>query len=138
VHIFPADGEYVLKVSMHYEPLGGIFGRYTMQTMGISEQVEVSINGGRAALLDISPRLSETDQQNGQNGLELKTPPIHVTAGPQRVTAAFVQKLDGPVDDLIAPVENALADVSISYGVTAMPHMRDMTILGPSHVTRVS
>src|SRR5437870_5358906 len=138
VHVFPADGDYVIKMSMHNEPLGGIFGRTTMLTMGISEQVEVSVNGERVALLDVSPRMSETDQQNGLNGLELKTPPIHITAGSQRVSAAFIQRLDGPVDDLIAPLENTLADVNISFGVTSMPHMRDMTILGPSHVTGVS
>ena len=138
VHVFPADGEYVVKISMHYEPLGGIFGRYSMLTMGISEQIEVSVNGERAALLDLNPRMSETDQQNGQNGLEIKTPPIHIPAGPQRIAAAFIQRLDGPVDDLIAPLENMLADVNISFGVTALPHMRDVTILGPSHVTGVS
>jgi Protein of unknown function (DUF1592)/Protein of unknown function (DUF1588)/Protein of unknown function (DUF1587)/Protein of unknown function (DUF1585)/Protein of unknown function (DUF1595) len=138
VHVFPADGEYVIKLSMHNEPLGGIYGRYSMLTLGISEQLEVSINGERAALLEIRPSLSETDQQNGQNGLELKTPPLHIKAGPQRLTAAFIQRLDGPVDDLIAPLENTLADVNISFGVTALPHMRDMTVLGPSKVTGVS
>jgi len=138
VHVFPADGEYVIKSSMHYEPLGGLFGRYSMLTMNISEQLEVSINGERAALLEVRPGLSETDQQTGLNGLELKTPPIYIKAGPQRVTAAFVQKIEGPVDDLIAPLENTLADVDISFGVTALPHMRDMTVLGPSHVTGVS
>jgi Protein of unknown function (DUF1592)/Protein of unknown function (DUF1588)/Protein of unknown function (DUF1587)/Protein of unknown function (DUF1585)/Protein of unknown function (DUF1595)/Planctomycete cytochrome C len=138
VHVFPADGEYIIKVSMHNEPLGGIYGRYSMLTMGINEQLEVSINGDRMALLDVRPSMSETDQQNGQNGLELATPPIHVRAGPQRLTAAFIQRLDGPVDDLIAPLENTLADVNISFGVTALPHMRDMTVLGPSKVTGVS
>jgi hypothetical protein len=138
VHVFPADGEYVIKLSMHNEPLGGIYGRYSMLTMAISEQLEVSINGERAALLEVRPSLSETDQQNGQNGLELKTPPLHIKAGPQRLTAAFIQRLDGPVDDLIAPLENTLADVNISFGVTALPHMRDMTVLGPSKVTGVS
>ncbi len=138
VHVFPADGEYVIKTSMHYEPLGGLFGRYSMLTMNISEQLEVSINGERAALIDVRPGLSETDQQTGLNGLELRTPPISIKAGPQRVTAAFVQKIEGPVDDLIAPLENSLADVDISFGVTALPHMRDMTVLGPSHVTGVS
>jgi hypothetical protein len=138
VHVFPADGDYVIKTSMHNEPLGGIFGRTTMLTMGISEQLEVSINGERVALFDVSPRMSETDQQNGLNGLELKTPPIHINAGPQRISAAFIQRLDGPVDDLIAPLENTLADVNISFGVTAVPHMRDMTVLGPSNVTGVS
>jgi hypothetical protein len=138
VHVFPADGEYVVKISMHYEPLGGLYGRYSMLTMGISEQIEVSVNGVRAALLDLNPRMSETDQQNGQNGLEIKTPPIHISAGPQRISAAFIQRLDGPVDDLIAPLENTLADVNISFGVTALPHMRDVTLLGPTRVTGVS
>jgi hypothetical protein len=139
-HIFPADGDYVIKVSMHNEPLGGIYGRYSMLTMDIPEQVDVSINGERVALLDVSPSMSETDfgQNGGANGLELKTPPIHITAGPQRVSVAFIQRLDGPVDDLIAPLENTLADVNISYGVTALPHMRDMAIIGPTVVTGVS
>jgi hypothetical protein len=92
----------------------------------------------RAALVDLNPKMSETDQQNGQNSLEIKTPPIHIGAGPQRISAAFIQRLDGPVDDLIAPLENTLADVNISFGVTALPHMRDMTLLGPSSVTGVS
>jgi hypothetical protein len=138
VHVFPADGDYVIKASMHYEPLGGLFGRYSMLTMKIAEELEVSVNGERVALIDVKPNLSETDQTTGQNSLELKTPPIYIKAGPQRVTAAFVQKLEGPVDDLIAPLENSLADVDISFGVTALPHMRDMTILGPSRVTGVS
>jgi hypothetical protein len=138
VHVFPADGDYVIKTSYHYEPLGGLFGRYSMLTMNIQEQLEVSVNGERVALLDIKPNMSETDQVNGQNGLELKTQPIHIKAGPQRITAAFIQKLEGPNDDLIVPLENTLADVDVQFGITALPHMRDMTILGPQQVTGVS
>ncbi|MCU1384763.1 MAG: hypothetical protein JWL71_3460 [Acidobacteria bacterium] len=135
VHTFAADGDYVVKVSLHNEPLGGVYGRTTMATMDIKEQIEVSVNGERAALLDLNVRMSETDPKNS---LELKTPPIHIAAGPQRVSAAFIQRFDGPVDDLLVPLENTLADVNISFGVTALPHMRDMTILGPSAVTGVS
>ena len=135
VHTFPADGEYVIKMSMHNEPLGGIYGRTSMATMDIKEQIEVSVNGERAALLDLNTRMSETDPKNS---LEIKTPPIHITAGPQRISAAFIQRFDGPLDDLLVPLENTLADVNISFGVTALPHMRDMTILGPSSVTGVS
>ncbi len=135
VHTFPADGDYTVKVSLHNEPLGGIYGRTTMATMDIKEQVEVSVNGERAALLDLNVRMSETDPKNS---LEIKTPPIHIAAGPQRISAAFIQRFDGPVDDLLVPLENTLADVNISFGVTALPHMRDMTILGPSAVTGVS
>jgi Protein of unknown function (DUF1592)/Protein of unknown function (DUF1588)/Protein of unknown function (DUF1587)/Protein of unknown function (DUF1585)/Protein of unknown function (DUF1595) len=135
VHTFPADGEYAVKVSLHNEPLGGIYGRTTMATLDIKEQIEVSVNGERAALLDLNVRMSETDPKNS---LEIKTPPIHITAGPQRISAAFIQRFDGPMDDLLVPLENTLADVNISFGVTALPHMRDMTILGPSAVTGVS
>jgi uncharacterized protein DUF1592/uncharacterized protein DUF1588/uncharacterized protein DUF1587/uncharacterized protein DUF1585/uncharacterized protein DUF1595 len=135
VHNFPADGDYVIKMSMHNEPLGGIYGRTSMATLDVKEQVEVSINGERAALLDLNVRMSETDPKNS---LEIKTPPIHIAAGPQRVTAAFIQRFDGPLDDLLVPLENTLADVNISFGVTALPHMRDMTVLGPSTVTGVS
>ena len=87
VHTFPADGDYVVKVSLHNEPLGGIYGRTTMATMDIKEQIEVSINGERAALLDLNVRMSETDPKNS---LEVKTPPIHIAAGPQRISAAFI------------------------------------------------
>ena len=140
VHLFPADGEYVIRASMHNEPLGGIYGRYSMLTMGITEQVDVSVDGERVALLDVSPAMSETDfgQNKGQNGLEIRTPPVHVKAGPKRISVAFIQRLDGPVDDLVAPLENTLADVNISYGVTALPHMRDVSIVGPTVVTGVS
>ena len=135
IHTFPADGDYVVKVAMHNEPLGGIYGRTTMATMDVKEQVEVSINGERAALLDLNVRMSETDPKNS---LDIKTPPIHIKAGPQRISAAFIQRFDGPVDDLLVPLENTLADVNITFGVTALPHMRDMTILGPQTVTGVS
>jgi len=135
VHTFPADGHYVLKASLHYEPLGGLAGRNSMTAYDIKEQVEFSVNGERVALIDLNTRMSETDPKNS---LELVTPPVHIKAGPQRVTAAFVQKLDGPVDDLLMPLENTLADVSITWGVTMLPHLRDFVVQGPLDVTGVS
>ncbi|MBY0494967.1 MAG: DUF1592 domain-containing protein [Cyanobacteria bacterium] len=135
VHTFPADGHYVLKASLHYEPLGGLAGRNTMTAYDIKEQVEFSVNGERVAIMDLNTRMSETDPKNS---LELITPPVHIKAGPQRVTAAFVQKLDGPVDDLLMPLENTLADVSITWGVTMLPHLRDFIVQGPLDVTGVS
>ncbi len=135
VHTFPADGHYVFKTSLHYEPLGGLAGRNTMTAYGLTEQVEVSVNGERVALFDLNTRMSETDPKNS---LELQTPPVHVKAGPQRITAAFIQRLDGPVDDLLMPLENTLADVSITFGITMLPHLRDFVVQGPLDVTGVS
>jgi mono/diheme cytochrome c family protein len=134
-HVFPADGEYAFKVAMHYEPLGGLFGRTTMSTMGIAEQVEVSIDGERVALLDLNTRMSESDPKNN---LEPTTPAIHVKAGPHVVAAAFIERFNAIPDDLLVPVENTLVDVSIGAGITVLPHMRDFTVIGPTLVTGVS
>jgi hypothetical protein len=139
VHVFPADGEYVIKTAMVYAALGGLFGRTPLLAMGFTEQLDISVNGERVALLDVLPTMTETDfgQNKGQNGMELRTPPIHIKAGPQRVSVAFIQRLDGPVDDLLAPIENT-AEGGDGYGSTTLPHVRDMTILGPTSVTGVS
>ena len=135
VHTFPADGEYQFKATLHNEPLGGLYGRTSMSTLNINEQIEVSVNGERAALLPLNTRMSETDPKNS---LEILTPRISVKAGPQRISASFLQRFEGPLDDLLMPLENSLADVNISFGVTALPHMRDFSVIGPSVVTGVS
>jgi mono/diheme cytochrome c family protein len=135
VHTFPADGDYQFKMNLHNEPLGGLAGRTSMTVLDLKEVIEVSINGERVALLPLNTRMSETDQANG---LDLTTPPIHVKAGPQRVSAAFIQNIEGPIDDLLTPLENTLADVSISFGITMLPHMRDFRVVGPTKVTGVS
>jgi hypothetical protein len=85
-------------------------------------------------LLDINPRMSEADA----NGMNVHTPRIHVKAGPQRVTAAFIQRVNGPVDDLMSPIEHTLADSHIGLGVTALPHLRDLNVTGPHVVTGIT
>jgi hypothetical protein len=131
VHNFPADGEYTFRMMLHSIPTGQLYG-----STARNEQIDVSINGERRALLDINPRMSEADP----NGMNLQTPPIMVKAGPQRVSAAFVQRAEGPVDDVLAPVEHTLADTQIgsALGVTTLPHLRDLAIVGPLKVTGVS
>lgn len=135
VHIFPADGEYVFKAALHYEPLGGLTGRSTMSMLDLKEQIEISIDGHRVAVLDLNPRMSESDPNNN---LEPQTAPIQVSAGPHRVSAAFINTFEAIADDLVMPLENTLADVSISQGITLLPHMRELRILGPSRVTGIS
>ncbi|HEX6462979.1 MAG TPA: DUF1587 domain-containing protein, partial [Vicinamibacterales bacterium] len=132
VHTFPADGDYTFRMMLASIPTGPLYGSGAR-----GEQVEVSINGQRAALLDINPRMSESDP----NGMNLTTAPIAVKAGPERVSAAFVVRTEAPVDDLLAPIEQSLADTQIgsgNSGVTALPHLRELAIAGPTHVTGVS
>ena len=131
VHMFPADGQYTFRVMLHSIPTGQLFGSDVR-----GEQVEVSINGERVAVMDINPRMSESDP----NGMNLETPPVAVKAGPQRVSAAFIERTEAPVDDLLAPIEQTLADTQIGSGVgiTTLPHLREFAILGPKNVTGVS
>jgi hypothetical protein len=135
VHVFPADGEYVFKAALHYEPLGGLTGRATMSVFDLKERIEVSIDGVRVGVLELNPRMSESDPDNN---LEPQTPPVHVTAGPHRVSAAFIASFEAIPDDLVVPLENTLADVSIGQGITLLPHMRELRVIGPSVVTGVS
>jgi hypothetical protein len=129
VHVFPADGDYSFRVMLHSSGDGTLFG-----STASGEQLEVSIDGVRVALVDIDPRMSEADA----NGMNVQTPRLQVKAGPQRVTAAFIQRFKGPVDDLMSPIEHTLADSHIGLGVRALPHLRDLSINGPYAVTGIS
>lgn len=130
VHTFPADGEYTFRMDLFAEPLGLLFG-----STATGEQLEVSLDGARAAIFNIDPRMSEE-----KTGLSLKAPPVSVTAGPHRVTAAFLQRFEGPINDFIAPIEHTLADTEIgtAQGITTLPHLRSLSIVGPTRVTGVS
>jgi hypothetical protein len=131
LHSFPADGEYLFKIMLHMGPTGDLFGGPYR-----GEQIEVSIDGERVALMDINPRMNEQDP----NGLTMQTPKVNIKAGQHRVSAVFVQRFDGPADDLIMPIEHTLADTNIGevFGTTALTHLRDFTVSGPLAVTGVS
>ena len=131
VHNFPADGKYVFHIMPYNAVEGEVFGR----TWG-SEQIEISIDGERVALLEIDRWMHESEP----SGLNIRTDSIQVSAGPHRVTATFVKQFEGEVDDLIRPIEHTLADgqIGIGYGVTTQQHLQRMTVLGPFEVTGVS
>jgi hypothetical protein len=132
VHNFPADGEYVFTVTLHAIPTGQLYG----STAPFDEKIEVSVNGERMALLDIDRGMSQADP----NGMDLRTRPIPVKAGPQRITAAFVRTYDGPVNDNIAPIGHSIADTQIGSqgGVTIVSHMQMFAVTGPYNPTGVS
>jgi mono/diheme cytochrome c family protein len=129
-HTFAADGEYVFSMDFFAEPLGYLFGNTRP-----GEEIEVSLDGARLALLPIDPKLSEE-----KTGLTIKTAPIHVQAGTHRVTAAFIQRYEGLINDLIAPIDHTMADteIGIAFGITTLPHLRSLSIVGPHRVTGVS
>ena len=130
-HNFPADGEYVLRLLLYGARTGALFGNVVR-----GEQIEVAINGERVALLDIDHTLS----QSSPDGLNLRTGSIAVAAGPQKVSAAFIEGYSGLVDDLVSPIEHTLADRTTGTQVqmTHRPHLRELEIKGPYTVTGMS
>src|SRR5262245_30813803 len=130
-HNFPADGTYKFKMLLHGEPAGLLFGR-TVRDI----QMEVAIDGERAALVKVDRWISESDP----DGLTVSTPPIHVRAGARKVAATFIQEFEGSEDDLIKPIDHTLADtqIGVGYGVTTLPHLRNLAVVGPFEVTGIS
>ena len=138
IHTFPADGEYVFRVSFHHETTGDLFGsgRGALHSAENPEQIEISVDGERVALLDIDRWMHVSDP----DGVNLWTDPTQVGAGPHRISAAFIRRFDGPAQDLISPHEWSLSSTSVAnaYGFTSLPHLRDFAVRGPFDATGVS
>ena len=129
VHDFPSDGEYIIKLGFYYSPTGPLFG----VNQGKGQQVEVAVNGERFALIDVNPAWILANDG-------FKTPPIKIKAGAQRISASFLQKSDGPIEDEVSMVEQTLVDVSAGAvpGITTLPHLHELSITGPTNVSGIS
>ena len=64
MHIFPADGEYSFRMQLASSS-NVLYG-----SPARGEQIEVSIDGARVALMDVNPRMTESDP----NGMDIITP----------------------------------------------------------------
>jgi hypothetical protein len=129
VHAFPADGMYSFRVEVR----GGVGTKL--------EDVDVSIDGARVALLHyekgVERSLSSADAPQGAD--YIRTGPIFVRAGQQRVSSAFIRRNEGPYEDLIKPHDWSLAaNGTNSAGTTAPPHIMELTVIGPEKITGVS
>ena len=137
-HNFPASGEYVFRISFHHETTGTVVGngRSALQPASALEEIEISVDGERVALLEMDRWMRVSDP----GGVEMSTEPIMVTSGAHRVTAAFIKRTDGPVQDLISPHDWSLASTAIAgtYGVNSLPHLRDLVIGGPITTVGIS
>jgi hypothetical protein len=132
IHNFPADGEYAFRVSFYHETTGGFVGGNAR-----GEQIEVSIDGERALVMDVDRFMRSGDP----NQTTQYTAPVFVRAGPHRVSAVFVPpEFQDVVQDLTSPLDWSLASTAIAgtYGYALLPHMRDFVIFGPHNPTGVS
>ena len=138
-HNFPADGYYGFRASFHHETTGALFGngRNALHTReGEPELLEISIDGEPVAVLEVNRWMHASDP----DGVNIRSERVFVRAGPRQVSAAFVRRAEGPLQDLISPHDWSLASTSIagSYGFTALPHLRDLAVGGPYDVVGVS
>ncbi len=132
LHSFPADGEYRFRADFYYY--------YTEQLIGSSlpqqlqgQEIEFSVDGERVAVLEIDPFVQES-QAN------YVTEPVWIAAGQRRLTAAFVSKFDGPVQDHYRLIEQTILDTTISVTpeLTGLPHLQSFYVTGPFNPTGVS
>ena len=124
-HVFPADAEYEFQLVFK----SGENARF--------EDVDVSIDGERIALLNYE--LAQVAGADGRGQAPLKTEPILVRAGQHQVSAAFIRRTEGPYEDLIKPHGWSYAGGgSGGSGITTLPHVRDLVIVGPYRPTGVS
>jgi hypothetical protein len=132
VHTFPADGEYKFSLTFYYYYLEQLFGIALPKNLA-SQEIEVSIDGDPVHLFKIDPKTPETKAS-------FITPAVKVTAGPHRVSAAFIDLADGPVVDTVHLDEQVLLDVSIGLqpGMTTLPQLHTLTVEGPLKTDGVS
>jgi cytochrome c551/c552 len=132
VHQFPADGEYTFQSELYYYYLGELIGGNLPESLQ-GQELEISIDGERVASFTIDPLLE------GNTGT-LVSKPVFVKAGPRRLAAAFVAKADGAVEDSVRLVEQTIMDVSVGLhpGMTTLPHLQTLTVVGPMQVKGVS
>ena len=134
-HNFLADGDYKFQLLLHGEPSGLLFGR----TIGNKIQMEVAIDGERAALVKVDRWITEEDKDR----LTVSSGPVPVKAGPHTVAATFIREFEGEEGDLIKPIDHTLADTQIGVGYGVMTTrcrtcLRNLAIVGPFKVTGVS
>jgi hypothetical protein len=129
MHTFPADGMYSFRLN--------VSGGTGMQL----QDIDISINGSRIALLHyergIDRNLASADAPNGAD--YVRSDPIFIRAGQQRLTASFIVRNDGTYEDLIKPHEwSRASNGTASAGTTEPPHLLEVAVLGPDKITGIS
>ena len=119
-HQFPADGEYVFEWSV-----SGGRGNNTW-----FEDLDISIDGEPVALVKL--------EHNAGSSTRPLTEPIFIRAGQHRVSAAFVNLIEGPYEDRIRPSASSKAARSAPGGTTSLTHLDELWITGPTNVSGVS
>jgi hypothetical protein len=132
-HNFPVDGEYLFKFSLLKVNFGPQYGGAAK-----GEQLEMSLNGERLALLNLRSTNYYYIRGGAQGGpataLEMRLP---VKAGPQTIIVTFIKKTSAGVDDLFQRFDATTADLQtgVQFGYTTVPHLSAVEIIGPYDIS---
>ena len=133
-HMFPLDGEYVIKVKLLEINLGSIRG------LEYEHQLEVTVDGERVLLAPVGgPKdytessLNATNVVNSLAGrLQVR---VKVKAGQRPVGAAFLMKNAAQGANRLQNFERSTLIATDHLG---LPHVENVTITGPFNATGVS
>jgi hypothetical protein len=114
VHHFPADGQYIFKLMLHGSPTGQLYGAAVK-----GEQLEISIEGDRVALLDIDPMMDESDP----NGMTLASP-NRGQGGSAPGLGGVPPEVRGPGGRPDGPIDHSRDDHRDRLRVKTLPHLR--------------
>ena len=121
-HDFPADGEYVFRVETDFGSGNQV----------AAEDIDISVDGEPVALLRLEYNAARTVPA-------IATEPIFVRAGQRRVSAAFVNLIEGPYEDRFSPATWSKAGTAgENYGVTGLTHLKELLITGPGNISGVA
>jgi len=155
-HFFPLDAEYVINVDLMSAVNGIHIGN------GVpNEQLELTLDGRRMVLFDISkpppklpapeaeekkpdqpkdaakpedaPQAAAAEEKEGEKW-EVRVP---VTAGPHVLTAAFIKRNHGLIEDVVQQPSNTLLDPLFNGTpeVTLIAHVGSISVDGPYAAT---
>jgi cytochrome c551/c552 len=122
-HVFPADGEYKVRVELSRGGAGAFAGSGTMT----GEELEIGMNGERARLIPLGSVVPG-------KAAPLLEATVIARAGEQSIGVTFVAKNDAPSEDILQPYERTMFPGDVW---AVLPHIGSVTIMGPSKVTGI-
>jgi len=130
-HLFPLDGEYVIRVKLARNTVDVIRG------LEQTHQVETILDGARIHLAAVGGKedtealianpMAAAPQLEGR--LEAR---VRVKAGPHKIGVTFVQEDQAEVDQLLEPFLRTTIDPVDEVG---LPHVENMVVSGPFQAT---
>ena len=134
-HIFPADGDYTIRIFAitlgnmgNFRPFGEVRG----------EQLEVLLDGERVALFDWDTEFNVDRFTGGSGQLQSIEVTVPMTAGTHSVGVTFLATNYAPGLDLNHAFERTTIETGGLPGFTFYPHVGSVRIEGPIDAARAT